>query len=262
MRKLGRMMLIAGALALAASAGWAQQTMAGTRNLVSEANGGQVLKFSSQLVDENGQPIAQWAATNLIDGMHVVGTHTPETSYGWCSQNVPSPAEPEWIIFQLPEARLISRIVIDPTTDDPEWLGRWVKNIRLSVSTQSPDGPYTDVGNYLVMRQGIKQTFDFTPHEARWIKLDVTSNWGSDFCVGFGEFEVYEAVIGDDELDQLISRLDALLLELKRYRDSQASQQAEANLQAVTAPAPAAAPAPAPAPAPAAPAPAPAAPAP
>jgi len=252
MRKLARLTLITVVLALAAAAGWAQQTMAGTRNLISEANGGQIVKFSSQLVDENGQPIAQWAATNLIDGMYVVGTHTPENSYGWCSQNVPSPAEPEWIIFQLPEARLISRIVIDPTTDDPEWLGRWVKNIRLSVSTQSADGPYTDVGSYLVMRQGIKQTFDFTPREARWIKLDITSNWGSDFCVGFGEFEVYEAVLGDDELDQLISRLDTLLLELKRYRDSQANQQAEANTQAVTAPPAPAAPAPA-APAPAAP---------
>lgn len=237
MRRFGLTALTAAVAAfVAGAAAWGAPTMAGTVNLVSQANGGQVVKFSSQAVDENGQPIAQWAVTNLIDGKHVVGSHTPEDSYGWCSQGVPSPENPEWIIFKLPERRLISRVVIDPTTDDPEWLGRWVKNIRISVSTEGVDGPYTQVGTYIVLRQGIQQTFDFTPHEAEWIKLDITSNWGSDYCVGMGEFEVYEAVIADDVLDQLISRLDALLLELKQYRDSRLHQQEQANTEAVTAP--------------------------
>ena len=237
MGKWQRTALIVTAIAIVASAtAWGAPAMAGTRNLVSQANGGQIAKFSSQAVDENGQPRAEWAVTNLIDGLHVVGSHTPEGSYGWCSQDVPSPDNPEWIIFKLPEKRLISRVVIDPVTDDPEWLGRWAKNIRISVSTEGVDGPYTNVGTYIVLRQGIQQTFDFTPHEAVWIKVDMTSNWGSDFCVGFGEFEVYEAIVTDDEIDQLISRLEALLLDLKRYRDSQLHQQEEANTEAVTAP--------------------------
>jgi hypothetical protein len=213
----------------------AAPTVAGTKNLVARENGGKIAKFSSQAVYENGQPIPQWAVTNLIDGKHVVGSHTPENSYGWCSQGVPSPDDPAWIIFELPEQRLISRVVIDPTTDDPEWLGRWVKNIRISVSTAGVDGPYKQVGTYVVVRQGIKQTFDFTPVEAQWIKVDITSNWGSDYCVGMGEFEVYEAIVGDDVLDQLISRLDTLLTDLKRYRDSQRYQQVQENTEAVTA---------------------------
>ncbi len=213
---------------------YAAPTVAGTKNLVAKENGGEIVKFSSQAVDENGQPIPQWAVTNLIDGKHVVGSHTPEDSYGWSSQSVPSPENPEWIIFKLPQRRLISRVVVDPTTDDPEWLGRWVKNIRISVSTEGPDGPYKTVGTYLVVRQGIKQTFDFTPVEAQYVKLDITSNWGSDYSVSMGEFEVYEAIVGDDMLDQLISRLDTLLTELKRYRDSKRYQQVQENTEEVT----------------------------
>lgn len=228
-------LIVAAATLVFTTTALAAPTVAGTRNLVAAENGGQIVKFSSQAVDENGQPIPQWAVTNLIDGKHVVGSHTPEDSYGWCTQGTPSPDDPAWVIFELPEQRLISRAVIDPTTDDPEWLGRWVKNVRISVSTEGVDGPYKSVGSYVVVRQGIKQTFDFTPVEARWIKLDITSNWGSDYCVGLGEFEVYEAIVGDDVLDQLISRLDTLLTELKRYRDSQRYQQVQENTGAVTA---------------------------
>ncbi|MGC9318732.1 MAG: discoidin domain-containing protein [Armatimonadota bacterium] len=214
---------------------WAGPTVAGTTNLVAAENDGRIAKYSSQALDENGQPIDKWAVTNLIDGKYVVGSHTPADSYGWRSQGVPSPDSPEWIIFELPQRRLISRVVVDPTTDDPEFLGRWAKNIRISVSTESVDGPYKEVGSYVVVRRGIKQTFDFTPVEARWVKLDITSNWGSDFAVELGEFEVYEAIVGDDMLDQLISRLSTLLDELKRYRDSQAYQQHQENTEAVTA---------------------------
>lgn len=235
MRSASTVLIVVAAVLAAGVTAWAAPTLAGTRNLAARENGGQVVKFSSQAVDEHGQPIPQWAVTNLIDGKHVVGTHTPEDSYGWASQGVPSPEDPAWVIFKLPERRLISRVVVDPTTDDPEWLGRWAKNIRISVSTEGVDGPYTVVGTYIVMRQAIKQTFDFTPHEAEWVKLDITSNWGSDYCVGMGEFEVYEAIIGDDVLDQLISRLDTLLTELKRYRDSRHYQQVERNTEAVTA---------------------------
>ena len=228
--------LAVAAATLAMTAGvHAAPTVAGTTNLVAAQNGGQIVKFSGQALDENGQPIPQWSVTNLIDGKHVVGSHTPEDSYGWSTPGVPTPSDPAWVIFKLPEQRLISRAVVDPTTDDPEWLGRWARNIRISVSTEGPDGPYKQVGSYVVLRQAIKQTFDFTPVEAEWIKLEITSNWGSDYGVGMGEFEIYEAIIGDDVLDQLISRLDSLLTEIKRYRDSQRYQQVQENTEAVTA---------------------------
>jgi len=213
---------------------WSAPTVAGTTNLVAAENGGRIARFSSQTVDENGQPIAVWSVTNLIDGKYVIGSHTPADSYGWRSRAVPSPEAPEWVIFELPERRLISRVVVDPTTDDPEFLGRWAKNIRVSIATEGMDGPYKVVGSYVVVRRGIKQSFDFPPVEAKWVRLDITANWGSDFAVELGEVEVYEAIVGDDMLDQLIQRLSNLLDDLKRYRDAQRYQQHQESTEAVT----------------------------
>lgn len=227
-------LVAAAALLLVGLPCWAAPTVAGTTNLVAAENGGSIYAVSSQAVDENGQPIAVWSVMNLIDGKFVVGSHTPADSYGWRSARVPSPENPEWVIFTLPEQRLISRVVIDPTTDDPEFLGRWAQNIRVLVATESPDGPYKTVGSYVLVRRGIKQSFDFQPVEAKWVKLEITSNWGSDFAVELGEFEVYEAIVGDDVLDQLIQRLSNLLDELKRYRDAQRYQQHQAGVEAVT----------------------------
>ncbi len=217
---------------------YADPTVAGATNLTLAANGGKIVAFSSQILDENNQPVADWSVTNLIDGMHVTETHTPAGSLGWRSRVVPSPTAPEWITFAFKDerTRLISRVVIDPTTDDPEFLGRWAKDFRVLVSSTLPDGPYRTVGNYLLMRKGIQQTFDFPPIEAKYIRIEVTGNWGSDFCVELGEVEVYEAIVGDDTLDSLINRLESLLLDLKRYRDSQHYQNAQQTIEEVTAP--------------------------
>jgi len=229
--------LLAGTLALSAGPLLAAgSTVPGATNLVSALNGGKIVGFSSQALDENGQPVKQWQASNLIDGKYVTGTLTPPDSYGWRSVGVPSPEAPQYVILAFAEdqTRLISRVVLDPTTDDPEFLGRWAKDIRISVSTTTLDGPYKTVGVFLLVRRGIKQSFDFPPVEARYVKLEITGNWGSDYCVELGEVEVYEAIVGDDELDQLIQRLTTLLEDLKRYRDSQRYQQVQETTEAVT----------------------------
>jgi len=75
-----------------------------------------------------------------------------------------------------------------------------------------------------------RQEFYFIPTEARFVKLRILSNHGSDRYVALGEFEVYEATHGIAVLDQLIARLEQLLVDLKRYRDLLAEQ----GLRAVT----------------------------
>ncbi|MCD6361050.1 MAG: discoidin domain-containing protein [Armatimonadetes bacterium] len=216
----------------------AAPAVAGATNLVLAENGGQIVNFSSRALDENHQPIAKWDVTNLIDGLHATANYTPATSYGWRSAGVPSPSSPEWIVFAFAnrQTRLISRVVIDPTTDDPDFLGRWAKDIKIQVSTTTEEGPWKTVGSYLLMRKPFPQTFDFVPAEARFVKIVITGNWGSDFCVELGEVEVYEAIVGDDVLDQLISRLESLLMDLKRYRDSKRYHQVQSTTEAVTTP--------------------------
>jgi hypothetical protein len=74
--------------------------------------------------------------------------------------------------------------------------------------------------------------------------------------VEIGEFEVYEAIVQGEQLDDLIIRLENLLTDLKRYQAGQLYKQQQENTAKDTekAPAPATPPAPAPAagPAPAA----------
>ncbi len=216
-------------------------TVAGTVNIAAAANGGRIVSFSSEVLDENKRPIPEWQITNLIDGKYVVGNNTPADSYGWSSAAPPSDERPEWFILAFTDkatgkdvTRLISRIAIDPTTDDPPLIGRWVQGVTLQVSTTSKDGPWMTIGKFLVVNRSVKQTFDFPPTEARYVRVLITSNHGSDRCVQMGEFEVYEAIVPGEQLNELIIRLENLLTDLKRYRDGQLYRLQQETTAAVT----------------------------
>lgn len=215
--------------------------VAGNTNLAAAANGGRIVSFSSESLDEQGKPIPEWQASNLIDGKYVVGSYTPADSYGWSSQVPPSDERPQWIVLAFSDprtgkdvTRLISRIVIDPTTDDPSFIGRWVQDFTLEASVTDANGPWKTIGRYKVVNRAVKQTFDFPPTEARYIRLLLTSNHGSDKCVEMGEVEIYEAIVPAEELDRLIIRMENLLEDLKRYRDGQLYQQQQRTLSQVS----------------------------
>ena len=234
---LGLALLVLGATA--ASAGVA--TVAWTVNIAAAANGGKIVGFSSESLDENKRPIPEWQIGNLIDGKFVVGNSTPADSYGWSSATPPAEDKPEWFTLGFTDkatgkdiTHLISRVVIDPTTDDPPFIGRWVQNFTLQVSATDSKGPWATVGRYLVVNRAVKQTFDFPPTEARYVRVLITSNHGSDRCVEMGEFEVYEAIIPGEQLDELIIRMENLLNDLKRYRDGQLYKIAQENTTIVT----------------------------
>lgn len=195
----------------------------GATNIAAAANGGHIVAHSSQVLNENGNPIKQWAIDNLIDGKHVRGTDRPRDSYGWSAANAPSPESPEWFILAFKEerTRLVTRVTLDPATEDPALLGRWAKDFKIYVSNTTTDGPWAMVKSGRLLNKPIKQSFDFPPVECRYMKIEITSNWMSDQYVELGEVEVYEAVATGDTLDQLIHRLESLLQDLKRYRDSQ-----------------------------------------
>lgn len=195
---------------------------AGSTNLLLAANGGRIIAFSSQMLDDNKQPVPQWQVTNLIDGEYVTGSYRPANSHGWSSNATPKPASPEWIIFAFgnEQTRLISRVVLDPTTIDPPLIGRAARDFELYASSTTKDGPWALVKRGQLLNKPLKQTFDFLPVEARYLRLAITSNWGSDRFVELGEVECYEAIAGNDAIDQLIVRMESLLTDLKRYRDS------------------------------------------
>jgi len=212
-------------LVCAASAAMAQDDVgfaAGSTNLLLAVNGGRIIAYSSQMLDQNHQPVPQWQVSNLIDGQYVTGSYRPENSHGWSSNLPPKTTAPEWIVFAFTgeQTRLISRIVLDPTTIDPPLIGRAARDFELYASATTKDGPWALVKRGQLLNKPIKQTFDFLPVEARYLRLMITSNWGSDRFVELGEVECYEAIAGDGALEGLIVRMESLLQDLKRYRDS------------------------------------------
>ncbi|MHB8996073.1 MAG: hypothetical protein ACYC63_12575 [Armatimonadota bacterium] len=220
-----RTLLMAGLVVAAYGAAFAQSDLAfsaGSTNLLLTANGGRILAFSSQLLDENKQPVPQWQVSNLIDGEYVTGSYRPANSHGWSSNTTPKPGMPEWVIFAFAneQTRLISRVVFDPTTIDPPLIGRAARDFELYASATTKDGPWALIKRGQLLNKPIKQTFDFLPVEARYLRLSINSNWGSDRFVELGEVECYEAIAGNDAIDQLIVRMESLLGDLKRYRDS------------------------------------------
>jgi hypothetical protein len=237
----------------------ATDVVAGTTNIAAASAGGWVVNASSQAKDAKGQVLPNWQVANAIDELYVVGNHTPPNSYGWSTDSPPTAENPHWIILAFgkpPKTHLVSRVVIDPTTDDPFFIGRWAKDIEIQVSRTEKDGPYRSVGRFMIVNKPIKQAFDFPPVECLYMRSLITGNHGSDKCVELGEVEVYEAIVGQNQLDELILRMENLLQDLKRYRDAQIYQQEKATLKAVTEkpvppPTTPATPAPAPAPAPA-----------
>ena len=220
-------------------------TVSGTVNIALAANGGKIVGFSGEALDQYKKPIPEWQIGNLIDGKYVVGNYTPADSYGWQSDLPPSEEKPEWFILSFttpatgkPIMHLISRIVVDPTTDDPAIIGRWVQGMTVQVSSTTDKGPWTEIGKYVVVNRAVKQTFDFPPTEAKYVRVLVTSNHGSDRCVEMGEFEVYEAIVAGDQLDNLIIQLENLLADFKRYRDGQLYKTQQENTEKVTQKAP------------------------
>ncbi|MER3501990.1 MAG: hypothetical protein C4295_11075 [Candidatus Fervidibacterota bacterium] len=209
---------------------WAQPpskplVLSGTVNLVAAANGGTIVKFTSQLDDEH------WSVRNLIDGTVWDGREPQTGTNGWASKEAKFPQE---IIFAFRnrEVKLINKVVLDPTIPDPTFIGRAARDFEVWVTTNpNPDTAQWKLALIGTLRnEKRRQEFYFLPTEARYVKLRILSNHGSDRYVALGEFEVYEATHGLAVLDQLIARLEQLLADLKRYRD----QLAEQGLRALT----------------------------
>ena len=71
----------------------------------------------------------------------------------------------------------LGRIVLNPTTDLPP--ERWAKDIEVQVSTDSAEGPYQPVAQLTLRQKAEPQGFDILPVEARFVRLQFRSNYGS-----------------------------------------------------------------------------------
>jgi hypothetical protein len=214
---------LAALIALMAVSAWssADDIVVGAVNIVAADNGGRVLSASSEAL-ERGKVIREWRKENLIDGKHVEGAIVPADSYGWATETPPSARSPHWVVFAFAQDKphLIGAVRVDPRTNDPEIIGRWIRNFRVEISVTTSEGPWESVGSFEVISHPTPQMFTLaTPVLARYVRLVVTSCQGARAVarLSVGEFEVYEALLGDDELTRIIVSLEQELGRLRQF---------------------------------------------
>ncbi len=198
----------------------------GAVSIAAAENGGQVVAASSEAHDR-GRVKPEWRKENLIDGLRVEGEMVPANSYGWASVRPPTRRNPEWVVvaFAQEKPRLVGAVQLDPRTHDLQIIGRWVRNFKIQVSITAEDGPWQPVDSFELMNVPRPQKFVFSaPVRAKYLRLLITSNHGSDSRVSLGEFEVFEALVGEDELTRIIAGLEEQFERLKRFGMGRASQ--------------------------------------
>jgi VWFA-related protein len=84
--------------------------------------------------------------------------------------------------------------VLDPSTDDTTTQGQWnliPRNVRISASTASATDGFSEIATAQVTPRAIEQLIKVPPTAARFVKLEILSNWGGN-TTQLGEVKVLE----------------------------------------------------------------------
>ena len=179
-------------------------------NIAAASSGGRVVAVTSTLDNKK-----IYAGENLIDGKVWSANNTG--SKGWVSDKY-DPIDMDAVTLGFAGNRIykIGRVVINPANDQtPE---RWAKDIEIQTSTETAEGPWKPVAQLSLTQSATPQVFDMLPAEARFVRLVVRTNYGSDRAVALGEVEIYESIGDSDPIGALITRFEGALGELKGYR--------------------------------------------
>jgi len=120
-------------------------------------------------------------AANLIDG---------ETKLAWYSNSAVFPQDIV-VSFFARQPALVGSVVVNP--DSPEPKDRWVREVEIWTSMDSPTTGFTKVASTTLRDEKVDQTIPFPAVEARYVKLRILSNHGSKQYVQCGRFKVIEA---------------------------------------------------------------------
>ena len=141
----------------------------------SEGQGGAVVSYDSQYNDSS------WAADNLIDG-EVGGDK------GWSSQS--NPTYPHEIVFSLDptqESWNVDKVVL--TQHNTSNYG--TKDFEIWTSDSDADSGFVLSGTFELLRIEGEQEFSFTAQSAKYIRLSILSNYGSN-AIYLGDFKAFQ----------------------------------------------------------------------
>jgi len=173
-----RWVVVTIAVMLGSGVALAQEAQPG--NLAAAANGGQIVRATSE-----GTP--DWAAANLLDG--IIGKR------GWSSE-LNTGVPPQEVVIDLAGEMpvTIDRVVVSLDTGPEVLYGPyWAKDVDILVSsTTADDAAFRLAGQITLARTEEKQTITLQPVSAKFLKLRVNSAQGGSPDTPINRVEVAE----------------------------------------------------------------------
>ncbi|MFY0653693.1 MAG: OmpA family protein [Cyclobacteriaceae bacterium] len=143
-------------------------------NVIALENGSKLIKIPPSQVDITERMIlAKYSAGALFD----------QNARVWSSKRAQFPLE---FVVELAEEYHIQKFVFNNKTEF--YPGIQTKDVKVELSTTSASEGFTEAGKY-ELEPDVTNEFTISPTKARWIKLVILSNHGSDDKVQLAEFE-------------------------------------------------------------------------
>ena len=178
---VGLAVLLCGADAGAAPGAVAQ---AKDRNILLMKNGGVILAHTGQYDKEF--PVNAMIEGNLLN-YWASGKPGPK---GWTPQS---------FVIELDREYELSRLAVDNREiDEKAYPGVSARKLRFSASTESSQSGWQPVSLMEAAQFGRKEEILDKPVRARWLKIEILSNYGNKSYTEINELEAYGKPVGDE----------------------------------------------------------------
>ena len=166
-----------------------------TTDLLSLGSGAVMLSYS----DEHSTDWkAEWSAIALLDDTGAMG---------WASRR--SAAFPHWFVVELAALSRLESVTLDNRgVQEREYPGISARRVVVKASRSGPDRNLAPIAEIEVPRNGVT-TFDFEePVEARWLRIEIVSNWGNSDWTELMELTAMGELIEPVEAEELTGVFD------------------------------------------------------
>lgn len=140
-------------------------------NLLVQENGARVIGFSSEY--------GGWDAASMVPSLARLREEglTLE-DFVWCTaDNAPFP---HWVLIEFDEPKWVTTFVLNNALkEEPAYPGISARNVEIWAGSESPDA-LRKIAAFELERNKSGQSVRVEPVQVRWIKFNVTSNWGHE----------------------------------------------------------------------------------
>ncbi len=137
--------------------------------------------INGTVVASSSSAYGGWEAQYTLDG---------STKRGWCSEE--GKPLPHSIVLELAQPYTLTSVAVNTTGDqEPGYPGISAKTVVVSGSTTSATGGFSELATVRVPKAGRGESALAKPAVVRWLKFEVTANWGNKDYTEVMELEAY-----------------------------------------------------------------------